>query len=84
MNLQQRDGGRGYAGEACRLAERFGPVALQGLLRFPREAAHCRIVESGGKGQSILRCAASDFIALPIDVSSVLCLDLDLFVHFLV
>lgn len=79
MNEQQRNSGRGHAGDAARLAQGVRPLAAQLFADLARQAANLAIIEIRRQRQCFVAALAFDLIALPFDVAGILDLNFHLF-----
>jgi hypothetical protein len=78
VHQQQRDRGRGHAGDALRLADRFRAHALELLPHFRGQAVHAGVVERGRDRGGLVMLPARDLVALAVEVAGILGADLDL------
>ena len=78
MNEQQGNRRRSNPRNTIGLAQSPGPVAIEFLAHFPRQAMHCGIVQISGQRQFFMATLPFDFLPLAVDVTGVFGLNLHL------
>src|SRR3990167_5357316 len=71
LDAQQRQGGRGHAGNPLGLAQGFGPHRVELALQFRRQAGDAPETEVLGEAGVFVAPLASDVVSLAIHVACV-------------